>query len=182
MTFEDLIIDAKHLAKRVDIHFIDLASSLRQLHELFTQTPDVKQPVTFDECLEKIGVSKRRAFYLIDVDRTFSTLKIAPSRLTHIGWTKLSLMTRIVNSKNVEKLLTHAETKTVDEFRAYISGVEPPTHTLVFKLTKDQYGVIAGALLVNGAYLTSGAGLANKEISLMKLCRTLRKAWDAGIL
>ena len=44
-----------------------------------------------------------------------------------------------------------------------------------------QYGIFAGTLLANGAYLTGGAGLANKEVAMMRVVTVVRKAFKAGI-
>ena len=168
------------LAKEGDARFLEIGSILREFYDTLAEEDGSK-----NEALAKLlagtKIARRRAFYWIEIDRVYSELKVPRKRLIEVGWTKLSVIAKHVDHDSVDAWLNFAEKSTAEELKAILSGKALPTHTLTFKLTEKQYGVIAGTLLANGAYLTAGAGLANKELALLKICKTLQKAWQAGI-
>lgn len=168
------------LAKEGDARFLEIGKLLRTYYEELSEE-DEKGEV-LKGLLKGTKISRRRAFYWMEVDKVFGQFDIPAQRLVDIGWTKLSLIAKQVDADNLEAWLKIAGDKTADELRAFLNDQEPPAHVLRFKLSSQQYAVIAGTLMANGAYMVSGAGLANKEKALLKVCRTVRKAWDAGIL
>lgn len=168
------------LAKEGDARFLEIGKLLRSYYEELSGQ-DEKGEV-LKALLKGTKISRRRAFYWMEVDKVFGEFDIPAQRLVDIGWTKLSLIAKQIDAGNLEAWLKLAENNTADGLRALLNDQEPPEHILRFKLTSQQYAVIAGTLMANGAYMVSGAGLANKEKALLKVCRIVRKAWDAGII
>ncbi len=168
------------LAKEGDARFLEIGKLLRAYYEELSEE-DEKGEV-LKALLKGAKISRRRAFYWMKIDKVFGQLDVPPQRLVDIGWTKLSLIAKQIDADNLEGWLKLAENNTADGLRALLKEQELPEHTLRFKLTKKQYSVVAGTLLANGAYLTAGAGMGNKENALLRVCRTVRKAWDAGII
>lgn len=168
------------LAKEGDARFLEIGRLLRDYYDTLEGEEGLKGKA-LKTILKGARISRRRAFYWMEIDRVYRERGINPKRLIQIGWTKLSLVAKLVDDDDVEEWLSFLEGATADAIRAFLKGQELPAYRLTFKLSKAQYEIIAGTLLANGAFLTSGAGLANKELALLKICRTLKKAWDAGI-
>lgn len=168
------------LAKEGDARFLEIGKILREFYDTLTEEDGPKKKA-LAQILSGSKIARRRAFYWIEIDRVYSELKVPRKRLIEVGWTKLSVIAKHVDHDSIEAWLNFAEKSTAEELKAMLSGKALPAHTLTLKLTEKQYGVIAGTLLANGAYLTSGAGLANKEMALLKICKTVHKAWQAGI-
>jgi hypothetical protein len=168
------------LAKEGDARFLEIGRILREFYDTLAEEGGSKNEA-LAQLLAGAKIARRRAFYWIEIDRVYSDLKVPRKRLIDVGWTKLSVIAKHVDHDSIEAWLNFAEKSTAEELKAMLSGKALPTHTLTFKLTEKQYAAIAGTLLANGAYLTAGAGLANKEIALLRICKTLQKAWQAGI-
>ena len=168
------------LAKEGDARFLEIGKLLREFYDALAEEDGPKNEA-LAKLLSGTKIARRRAFYWMEIDRIYGELKVPRKRLIGVGWTKLSIIAKHVHDDTIEAWLNFAEKSTADELKAMLQGKELPAHTLTFKLSDNQYGVIAGTLLGNGAYLTSGAGLANKEMALLKICKTLHKAWQAGI-
>lgn len=181
MQTDTLIKTIAALSQETDSRFLEIGKLLRAFYEDLAGEEGAKSQA-LAEILAGTGIARRRAYYWIEIDRVFSKLDVPAQRLKAIGWTKLSLIAKHVDAVSLEAWLTFAEKNTVEELTALLKDQEPPAHTLRFKLTDKQYAVVAGTLLSNGAYLTAGAGLANKELALMKICRTVAKAWKHGIV
>ena len=181
MLIDKMTEEVVTLAKKGESHFLQIARVLRELYETLTADPAVPNLDAYEACLKKAKIGRRRAIYWIEIDRVYGPMNISAKRLSAIGWTKLSTMAKHVEADHIDDWLKFAENNTVEEMRASLAGKDNPTYTLTFKLDKDQYAVIAGTLLGNGAYLTNSAGLANKEMALLKICKTLHRAWKAGI-
>jgi hypothetical protein len=130
----------------------------------------------FRSCLKKAGISKRKGYYLLVIDRVYPPLKIPRERLIAIGWTKLGFLAKYTDEEQLELMLEAAESQTVEELKAFLAGRDPPTDVVTLRFTSQQYGIFAGLLLSNGAYLLTGGGLANKEMALMKVASVVGKA------
>lgn len=181
MLLEEMTEEVVELAKQGDAKFLQIARILRELSDTLAASPGPDKMKPFEDCLKKARIGRRRAFYLIEIDRVYGQMPVPRKRLAAIGWTKLGLMAKYVEPDHANEWLKLAETSTAEQLRAFLVGKDLPSHTLTFKLSNQQYSIIAGTLLANGGYLTSGAGIANKEAALVKICRTLQKAWQAGI-
>lgn len=169
------------LAKEGDARFLEIGKILRVFYESLSGADGPKTEALKD-LLKGTKIARRRALYWMEFDRVYGDLGVLRERLAAIGSIKLSLVAGEVDIDTIDALLNFIEPRTTDNIRAFLKNQEPPAHVLRFKLSDKQYSVIAGTLLANGAYLTSDAGLANKELALMKICPTVRKAWDTGII
>jgi hypothetical protein len=171
------------LAKAPEDNFLELAKALRELRDLCTdqQHGSGSGSVLFENTIKKSGIGRRKAYYMIELNRAFGHLKIPQKRLLRLGWTKLMLLSRHVTSDNWQDVLDFADGSTVDELRADLEGKEQTTHYIALRFTDEEYQVFASALLTSGAYLVGNAGLANKEQALMRVFRVLAVARKAGI-
>ena len=169
------------LAKEGDVRFLEIGKLLRDFYDNLTDEDGTKGEA-LRHLLKGTKISRRRAFYWIEIDRVYGELGVKPERLADIGWTKLSLAAKHIDDENVEAWLSVMEKGTADGLRALLKGLDLPSHTLTLKLSDAQYGIVAGTMLASGAYLTPSAGLANKEVALLKICRIVQKAWKAGIV
>lgn len=179
MTITEMINQIVGAVKAGDGQFLKTAKLLRTLYEkLEDEEPAMRQAI-FEHCLAKAKIHKRKAYYLLEIDKAFGDLEDHHKRLAEIGWTKLSIIAKYVTYIDPESWLTLAEKMTAAELSSYIAGKVAPTHFVTFRLTEQQYSTIAGTLLVYGAYLTPNAGLANKELALFNVCEVAAKAISA---
>ena len=181
MTIDEMTGEVVQLAKEGDAHFLQLAKVLRELHDTLTGEGGLPNLEALDQCIKKARISKRKAYYLIEIDQVYGPMKTSRKRLAAVGWTKLGVIAKYVEEKTIGDWLKMAEENTVEYIKSFLASKEPATQVLTLRLTDAQYSLISGTLLANGAYLTGGAGIANKEAALMKVCRTLQKAWKVGI-
>ena len=64
--------------------FLDLGRVLRQLLD--------HDPELFQKFVAKTGIGGRKAYYLVEISRTFEPLQVSRARLHDLGWTKVQLM------------------------------------------------------------------------------------------
>jgi hypothetical protein len=181
VTFNELAKDVELLAKDAEDNFLQLASAVRKLYDFAQDNNPKKTIADFKHSLKKAGIGTRKGYYLLLIDRVYPPLNIPRQRLTAIGWTKLGLLAKYTEEEQLEDMLEAAETQTVEELKAFIAGREPATDVVTLRFTAKQYGIFAGLLLANGAYLSSGGGLSNKEMAMMKVASVVGKAFKAGI-
>lgn len=174
MQMDNVAKKVAKLAKEGDARFLEIGKVLRDFYDSISDE-DGSKGEALRTLLKGTKISRRRAFYWIEIDRVYGDLGVPPARLAQIGWTKLSLVTKYVDDDTIDAWLSFIEKGTADALRAFLKGQDLPAHTLTFKLSDKQYGLIAGTLLTNGAYLTSGAGLSNKETALMLVCAKANK-------
>ena len=180
MTIDETAQEMLQLAKEMDSNFLQLSKLLRELHNSLTDEGWNDKAEVFDTCLKKAGIGRRRAYYLMDIDRVFGPMNISKRRLSAIGWTKLGLIAKRVGEQDIEGWLTIAETSTAAELRAFLSGNALPSTTITLKLTEKQFDVIADMMMAFGAHLTIGKGLVNREKAMLKMVDFIRKAKDEG--
>jgi hypothetical protein len=168
----EISVDLVALTKAAKGGFLKLAVLLRKLHDVVHDSGDPNSQMSFEVILKKAGVSRRRAYYLIEIDRVFGQFDIPRKRLSSLGWTKLAVLSQHVTAENLNSLLDLAESCTVEELKAELAsyGIEPATRFLTFRLNDGQYAGVLGALLAYGAKQTSGGGLGGKENALVKVC------------
>jgi len=76
---DDLYDKALDLSKDFDDNFLDLAKTLRQLLD--------RDQEMFRDVWTKTNLGRRKAYYLVEVSRTFDSLPVGRARLKKIGWT-----------------------------------------------------------------------------------------------
>ncbi|MEJ6846795.1 hypothetical protein [Sinorhizobium fredii] len=161
---EDLSQQVATLAKQFDEGFLELARVLRQLQET--------SPDEFRSVVQKAGLSLRKAYYLVTIDRTFGKLRISKNRLRKIGWTKLKAITPHVDKYKVPELLDLAEKHTAKSLETILGGKDPVanTHSVLLYFSPEDYATFAEAILEHGGTRSRrGRGLENKEQALLNL-------------
>lgn len=167
--FDPLRRDLLGLEKMGSNRFLEIGRRLRLFYEAL---PDNGNKIkTFNELLEGTKYSRRSASYWIDIDRIYSRLGVPDARLARIGWSKLSMLARHVNRRNVENWLSFAERSTTNEVRARLNQSEPSSRNIVFKLSAAENAILTAALVRNGARAPGPKRLFNKEAALIALCR-----------
>jgi len=163
---EELYHKALALSAEVEDNFLELGRALRRLQEHDTQL--------FQQAVAKSKLGRRKAYYLVEVSRTFEKLPIPRARLRRLGWTKLQVIAGSVDADNVEELVALAEGNTAKQLQRIMRGEEPlkDSNCVLLYFAPEQYAKFRYALLQNGAK-ASGRGLIGKEEALIK---ALRKA------
>lgn len=104
-------VDPQDLADRVraaiKADFVEAARLLRDIQE---EAPELLQEVR-----RAADIGRRKAYALIQIDRCFSSLKVNPTTLRRLGWTKLMVLAPHVTEQNVQQLLAMAEENTVTD-------------------------------------------------------------------
>jgi len=166
LSTEDLYEKTMLMSKNVEDNFLDLGRYLRQLLD--------REPELFQEIIVKCDLGRRKAYYLVEVSRTFDPLPISRPRLKKLGWTKLQIIGKHVTKDNVEELVTLAENHSVKQLERLMQGDAPMknAHCVLMYFTPKQYAELEAALLKNGGE-RSGRGIVGKEEALIN---ALRKA------
>lgn len=151
-------------------NFMDLARQLRQTLE--------QSPNEFMRIAKQLGVERRKAYYLVEIDRNLDGLKVDRQRLERIGWTKLQIISGHINSRNAESLLAQAEQHNAYELTRLMKrepvDAEPRENVVSLHFTGSEYDIFRAAVLAHGAR-ASGAGIAGKEQALIAALRNLKK-------
>ncbi|MBY0560043.1 hypothetical protein [Hyphomicrobium sp.] len=156
------------LAPQLKDNFMDLAHHLRDLLET--------DPAEFQKFYKKSSVNKRKAYYLVEIDRAFRKLGISKNRLHKIGWTKVMILTKHINDSNAQELITMAEQNSAHSLQALLKGQKKPAnaHCVLMYFKDSDYNLFYNALIKRGAQ-QSARGLINKEEALVKLLKDLEK-------
>ena len=94
--------------------------------------------------------------------------------LSAIGWTKAQIVARYLNTNNWSDLINCATTHTTRDLKLLMKGFEPleKTKAVLLSLSPKDHKMLVEALRKHGA-TSSGNGLANKEVALMKIVAKL---------
>lgn len=131
------------------------------------------------QCLKaarSMGMSRRKAYYLIELHETFSKLKVPKGLLLEIGWTKLQVVRRVVTAGNVEHWLTLAKALAVHELKDAVQGkpLEFGKHCLLFYLSPQEFDIVATVLVKHGAKHEERT-IYGKEPALVKAMSRLQQ-------
>ena len=170
---EALYEKALELFAKAPDKFFDLGRALRQL-----QDRDLE---LFQKFVAKTGIGRRKAYYLVEISRTFDPLQVPRARLHDLGWTKVQLLGKHVTKDNVEELLNLAEKTSANELERVQSGKKPlgNARCVLMYFSPKQYDELEDALLRHGGE-RSGRGVENKEEAMIKMVRRLRKLDGQG--
>jgi hypothetical protein len=165
---EALYEKALELFAKVPDKFLDLGRALRQLLD--------HDPELFQKFVAKTGIGRRKAYYLVEISRTFEPLQVPRARLHDLGWTKVQLIGKHVTQDNVDELLKLAESSSANELERVLSGKKPlgNARCVLMYFSPKQYDELEDALLRHGGE-RSGRGVENKEEAMIKMVRRLRK-------
>ena len=155
------------LAGAVNERPLELAEVLFNLRALGA---DAERP-TFADLIELTKLSRRTLGYLISVWERFGDLDVPNERLSRVGWMKLAIIAEKCEPGKEFEGLALAETCTVKELPALLLGKKkkPKMHSILLRLTDDQYRAFANVLVAHGAKRPKrGRGVSGKERALMK--------------
>ena len=146
LSTEDLFDKALHQAGGVnENNFLELGRSLRQLQD--------RDPELFKKIVSKTDVGRRKAYYLVEVSRTFDPLPVPRSRLKKISWTKLQLIGKHVKPENLEGLLTLAQKNNAKELQRHLRGQKTlgdNAHCVLMYFSSEDYELVEQMLLKHG--------------------------------
>jgi hypothetical protein len=172
---EEIFDKALAMSKNVEDNFLDLGRQLRQLLD--------RDPEKFQEIIAKSDLGRRKAYYLVEVSKTFDPLPISRARLKKLGWTKLQIIGKHVTKENVEELVKLAEEMNGKALERHMKTGETPIKNARWVLlffSPEQYAELEEALLANGAKKNpkGSRGLEGKEDALVTI---IRKAGPAAV-
>src|SRR3546814_16829906 len=73
-------------------HFLEAARYLREIQD--------EHPDDFVSVAKNLGIGRRKAYHLAQVNRSFHALELKVDRLRRIGWTKLALLAPHIDANN----------------------------------------------------------------------------------
>jgi len=166
---KSLYAKAMKLCSSVDENFIDLSRTLRDLLD--------NHPDEFQKFISNSNLSRRKVYYLVEIDKAFRKLPIPRAKLLAIGWTKAHILAKHINQTNAAELMELAETSSVRELKELVTGGkrESAARCVLFYYSDKEYALLEKALLNNGASPGNARGLSNKEAALMRIIKNLRK-------
>jgi hypothetical protein len=134
----------------------------RLLRLAYDQHPDL-----FDQVLKLGGIKRRKALYLVEIDRKLGGLSLDKQRLDRIGWTKTQIIAGHIDAQNATELLNLAERNAAHELKLMMEGGHgSKKRCAILYLEKSDYAVFEDVLIAHGA-IRSGRGLSDKEEALM---------------
>lgn len=106
-----------------------------------------------DLLAQRFDIGYRKAMYLIEIYKNLVEKQIPWEQVKDLGWTKLSVLAKVLTQKNVEKWVAKAEKMTVEQIRDVLkaegSATEKETSeitTINFKVHPDQKESIRSGL------------------------------------
>lgn len=142
---------------------------------------------TFRNTLRSMGLSLRKAYYLIELYETYHKLKIPKEVLLGVGWTKLQVIASVVTPANWTFWIAQAEVLAVHELKDLVSGktLQLGKHCVLFYLSPAEFDLLAMVLVKHGA-MRDGRSILGKESALMKAMVRLYTqdfgGWEGGAL
>ena len=162
LPFEDdspaLIRQARRLIADLDTRFMELAEIMSLL---------LASDRNFNEACREIGIGSRKARYLAEVHDQVAAYGIPPGKIIHLGWTKLSVLAKVLTDENVDFWVKRAEKLSVVALQRALSA-KPPVKAMVFKLTADEAAMVDAALVRFGAR-RHGRQIKGREDALIRL-------------
>lgn len=164
---QDLYDKAMSMSSVSDENYIDLARTLRNLLEV--------DPAAFQKFYEKSKVDRRKAYYLVAIDKAFRKLGIPKARLARLGWTKANHLAKHITPQNADELIKKAEELTTRQLARYLHGdnVLANAHTVTFYFTPKDFKEMESILLKYGA-TPSSRNAQSREKALMKALKDRR--------
>src|SRR3546814_11047104 len=95
--------------------FLELGRALRDLK-------DTEGAAGFEAFLKHASIGRRKAGYLMSIDKAAERFSLPKARLRAIGWTKLSTIAGYLTDANCEELLQASETYTDAEVKGIEKG------------------------------------------------------------
>jgi hypothetical protein len=158
--FRPLFLKTLMLIAKLEDEFLELASMLRQVQQ--TSPGDFKKLAFIPQ------LGRRKAYYLVSIDKAFGDKNVPAGRLRKIGWTKLAALAPHITGQNLEDALLFAELNTVRNIEAVVHGLEPIVggRSVLLIFTAEQFAAFSAAILAHGA-TKNGQGFIGKEAALI---------------
>jgi hypothetical protein len=158
--FSPLFIKTLMLISKLEDEFLELASLLRQVQQA--------SPSNFKKLASIPQLGRRKAYYLVSIDRAFSDKNVPPERLKKIGWTKLAAVAPHITDENLEDALLFAELHTTRNIEAVVHGLEPIIggRSVLLNFTAEQFATFSAAIVAHGA-IENVQGFIGKEAALI---------------
>lgn len=158
--FHPLFLKTVTLIAHLEDEFLELASLLRQVQQA--------SPKDFKNLISIPQLGRRKAYYLVAIDRAFGDKNVPAERLTKIGWTKLAALAPHITDANLEAALLFADLNSVKNIEAVAHGLEPIVggRSVLLNFTGDQFAAFSAAILAHGA-IKNGQGFIGKEAALI---------------
>jgi hypothetical protein len=157
---QPVVVKAVMLIGQLGSEFLELAALLREVQEV--------SPKDFKTLASLPQLGRRKAYYLISIDKAFGGKNVAGERLKKIGWTKLAALAPHVTDENLEDALLFAEFNTVHNIEAVVHGLEPIIggRSVLLNFTGEQFGAFSAAIVAHGA-IKNAEGFGGKEAALI---------------
>jgi len=146
--------------------FLELASTLNEL-----KNDDL---TAFAQLYGSPRLGRRKAYYLVSIDNTFSKFPTLRPRLIAIGWTKLGLIAHAVNGANIDDMLDFAEAHTTKELELAFKkdGKGKAVSPVKLMFSPEQFAVFVKVIEAHGA-TPSFAGYVNVEDAVIAAMKKL---------
>lgn len=136
----------------------------------YLRTISDENPDKLEAALQTLGVKKRKAYYLIELDKAFETIAASDAQKLELGWTKLMKMVGYVTPENWAELFKTAKKLPVHDLQKYLEGnyVETPKHCVTLYFFPEEYDTFRVVLKAHGAKELANKSLQAKEPALIK--------------
>jgi len=158
---QQIIDGLSSLSRRPKPLFLELGAELTILRRDY--------PEEFEKVASAAGLSRRRAFYLMQVHGRFHPFASHAHRLAQIGWTKLQILSPIIDKDNFDEMLILAETNSVNVLKILVRGKSTTVSNrcVLIYFNVDQYAIYEEAIMANGGG-KRGRQLTGQESALTK--------------
>jgi hypothetical protein len=159
-TNNPLFIKALLFLTKFEDRFLELAALLRKLQE--------KSPADFKSLISIPQLGKRKAYYLVVIDRAFGGYPQLRERLLKVGWTRLALIAPYVTAGDVDDALQFAEANSAWAIRQALKGKDLPVgaRSVLLHFSPEQFAFFATEILKHGA-VKNGEGFIDKELAVI---------------
>lgn len=150
------------LATRQEADFFELANALATIRALHSKV--------FEEIIGRSGISRRRAYYLLEIRDRFQPFMQDLARLRAIGWTKLKVLAPFISAENAGDLFAMAETSSAYKLGQVLRGadVSSKPRCVLLYLTPEQHDLYERAILAHGGK-RRGRQLIDQERALVAI-------------
>jgi hypothetical protein len=166
-TLAELMKRTVSLAAGPKERFLELGLCLGEIRKRF--------PGNLKKAFERAGLSRRKAYYLVNVSRQVERAKLPKVRLRKLGWTKLEVIAKYLSRTNGLKLVKLAEMNTARDLKLLMRGEksQPNARCVLMYFSSKQYHQFEEAVLRHGGR-RAGRGLTNTEGALISAIRQSR--------
>ena len=168
-----LLAQIKEQAIKPGRDFMSLAHNLEWLRELSASD--------FTQELKKTGLSRRTAYYLLELIAVQEKLLLSDADLAAIGWTKLQIVGRHLTEDNQHELIHAALNMTAAELAASFGKKNVgASRCMLLRFSPHEYELFKAAMIGHGAK-PHGKGLTGTEEAILRLVSTTSQAAETRL-